>query len=72
LCDYLHWWTFLGAYMEIGECYFQQVVGIRSKKANGKRLDKSDEEFYRKHKADVDLRRDLTKDEQSVLDEWLR
>ena len=71
-CDYLHWWTFLGAYMEIGECYFQQVVGIRSKKANGKRLDKSDEEFYRKHKADVDLRRDLTKDEQSVLDEWLR
>lgn len=71
-CDYLHWWTFLGAYMEIGECYFQQVVAIRSKKAKSKKLDKSDEEFYRKHKADVDLRRDLTKDEQSILDEWLR
>ena len=24
--SYLHWWTFLGAYMEIGECLFAQVI----------------------------------------------
>jgi hypothetical protein len=68
---HLHWWTFLAAYMEIGECYFQQVVSIRMKKAQGKRLDKADEEFYRKHKADVDLKREMTDEEESILKEWL-
>ena len=30
---YTHWYTFLGGYMEIGECTFQNVVSIRSKRA---------------------------------------
>lgn len=67
----LHWWTFLGAYMEVGECYFQQVVGIRAKKARGKKLDKSDKEFYRKHKRDIDLRREMTKEEQELVRRWM-
>ena len=29
----VHWWTLLSAYMEIGDCYFAQIVGIRDKKA---------------------------------------
>ncbi len=32
--EYLHWWTFLGYYMEIREGLFAQVVTIRQKKAN--------------------------------------
>lgn len=67
----LHWWTFLAAYMEIGECYFQQVVSIRAKRARGKKLDKSDEEFYRKHRADVDLKRSITSEEEELLAEWI-
>lgn len=31
---YLHWWTFMGAYMEIGECLFSQIVSIRLKNRN--------------------------------------
>ena len=40
--EYLHWWTFLGAYMEIGECTFNTFVGIRDKKIRGKKLGKFD------------------------------
>jgi hypothetical protein len=67
----LHWWTFLGAYMEIGECYFQQVVGIRSKKARGKKLDKSDQEFYRKHREDIDLKREMSAEEEELVRRWM-
>lgn len=43
----VHWYTFLSAYMEIGDCFFAQVVGIRSKRHNGMKRDKSDQEFYK-------------------------
>ena len=67
----LHWWTFISAYMEIGECYFQQVVDIRRKKRDGKLKHKgSDWEFYKKHRKDIDLRRKLTEEEASLLAKW--
>jgi len=53
--EYLHWWTFLGYYMEIGECLFGQVVSIRDKKKRGKKLEKWEREFYRDNKAMIDL-----------------
>ena len=28
--EYLHWWTFISAYYEIGDCLFAQIVRIRS------------------------------------------
>lgn len=52
---YLHWWTFLSAYMEIGDCTFAQIVHIRSEKSQGKKLSKFDEEYYRKNRDIVDL-----------------
>lgn len=53
---YLHWWTFLGAYMEIGEGLFSAVISIRQKKAKGKKLDKAEMEFYRDNRKLVDLK----------------
>lgn len=29
---YLHWWSFISAYYEIGECLFAQVIRIRRKR----------------------------------------
>ena len=55
--DYMHWWTFLGYYMEIGECTLSTVVSIRNKKRKGKKLEKWEQEFYRDNKALVDLRK---------------
>ena len=37
---YMHWWTFLSAYMEIGQCSFTHIINIRDKKAKGKKLEK--------------------------------
>ena len=42
---YFHWWSFVSAYYEIGDCLFANIVRIRNLKAKGKTLDKSDREF---------------------------
>lgn len=68
--EYLHWWSFLSAYYEIGECLFSQVVSIRAKKAKHKPLDKQDQEFYRRNKKLVDLNCHETEEEKSLLGEW--
>lgn len=69
--EYMHWWTFLAAYQEIGgDCTFAQVVGIRYKKAAGKRLDKQEREFYRKNRKLVDFKRNYTTAEEKTLKAW--
>ena len=44
---YLHWWTFMGYYMGIGESALSTVVGIRHKMKAGKKLEKYENEFKR-------------------------
>jgi hypothetical protein len=63
---YLHWWTFLGAFGEIGEGLFSQVVHMRQKLAKGEKLDKAEKEFYRRNIELVKLR---TAEEQAEIDE---
>jgi hypothetical protein len=66
-----HWFDFVGAYMEIGECTFANVVSIRNKKMRGKKLEKWEEEFYRENRKIVDLKMKLTTDEEEFLNsEW--
>lgn len=67
---YLHWWSFLSYYMEIGDCLFAQVVAIRDKKARGKPLDKQEREFYRRNRKMVDLKTTYTEAEQNLLAAW--
>ena len=69
--EYMHWWTFMSAYMEIGDCLFAQIVRIRERKAKGKPLDKSDAEFYRKNRKIVDMKAQYTEQENAVLDAWM-
>lgn len=65
-----HWWSFLSCYMEIGDCLFAQVVRIREKKRSGKKLDKSDREFYQKNKKLVDLQTHYSAAELDLLEKW--
>lgn len=44
---YMHWWTFMAAYMGIGESALATVVSIRDKIAKGKKLEKYEQEFKR-------------------------
>ena len=63
----LHWWTFLAAYMEIGDCTFAQIVRIRKLMAEGKKLDKHDREWYRQNAHLVNIPTMLTREEFEFL-----
>lgn len=60
---YMHWWTFLGAYMEIGECLYANIVSIRSKKAKGKKLEKYEKDFYKENKKLIDFEKKYSEEE---------
>ena len=53
---YLHWWCFLAWFDAIGEGSFATVVAIRDKLRRGKRLENWELDFYRTHRAAVELR----------------
>ena len=61
--EYLHWWTFLGAYMEIGDCLFSQIVSVRGKRAKHKKLDTWEKEFIRENQELVELKKKYTEQE---------
>lgn len=42
---YIHWWTFMGYYLAIGESPLATIVGIRSKIMEGKKLEKHEKKF---------------------------
>lgn len=69
--EYLHWWTFIAAYMEIGECMFSFITGIREKQRKGIKLDRHEQEFYLKNREIVDLNSNLTKEEEDWINEIL-
>lgn len=62
--EYIHWWTFLGYFNEIGECNFTHIVGIRRKLNKNKKLEKHEREYYRDNKDVVDLKPPKTKEER--------
>lgn len=68
--EYMHWWTFMAAFNEIGDCTFAQVVRIRNLKARGKKLDKLDREWYRKNRDIVDIKRHYTDADDDLVKKW--
>lgn len=71
----VHWWTFLGWFMEIGECVYSQVLNVRNKKAKGKPLEKWEQEFYSANRKICDIQVRLTdaeKEEERRLNELLK
>lgn len=66
---YLHWWTFVGYYMEIGESQFSTVVSIRQKLKKHQNLDKTEKEYYHHNKSIVDLKLDISTEEIDELDQ---
>lgn len=66
--EYLHWWTFLGLFNEIGEGLFSAVVNIRTKKNKHKKLEKHEKEFYKENRSLIDLKVKLTEEEKADLE----
>lgn len=68
----LHWWTFMGAYQEIGsDCLFSQVVNIRDKLARGKKLEKYEREWLNRNRQLVDLKQKMSQAENDLASAWM-
>lgn len=70
---YLHYWTFMSAYMEIGgDCTFAQIVAIRDKRSRGKKLEKHEKEWLNRNRHLVDFKRKYTEADDEFLKQWIR
>lgn len=66
---FVHWWTFLSAFMEIGECTFSTFVSIRDKINRNIKLDKTEEKIYRDNIDKIKLKTHYDSTTQSLMDE---
>lgn len=67
---FVHWYTFMGYYISIGESVFATVVSIRDKIARGKKLEKHEREYKNENPQYFTSREEL--EEQAELEEWLK
>ena len=44
---YIHWWTFMGYYIAIGDSPLSTILGIRNKMLSNKKLEKYEQQFKR-------------------------
>ena len=71
--EYLHWWTFMGYFSEVGDSVLSTVVGIRNKIKRGKKLEKYEKDFkaHNPHYFIWDSRTaEQIQDEQDILSIW--
>lgn len=67
---YIHWWTFLSAYMEMKECVMTEIINIRSKMLRGKKLEKHEREWLRQNRDLVTLPTKYTAEDEEMLKKW--
>lgn len=68
--EYLHWWTFIGYYMAVGECTLSTIVGIRDKIARGRKLDDFEKEFKRDNPQYFRWKSQERESQQLIKDLW--
>lgn len=66
--EYLHWWTFVGFFMEIRESVYSTVLHVRAKKAKGKKMEKWEKDFWNANKKLCTLQTKLTAEEKAEKD----
>lgn len=66
--EYLHWWTFIGYFMEITDGAFATILSLRTKKAKHKPLEKWEQEFWRANNGICALKERLSAEEQAERD----
>ena len=69
--EYLHWRTFLSAYLEIPpESVFARVLRIREKLRAGKKLEKNERSWYNKNRDLVHLKPKFSRAEEELIEAW--
>lgn len=64
---FYHFWEFMSAFFETGECVFNTIVHQRKLKKTGKQS-KADKEWWVENRDIAELKVELTNDEQEILD----
>lgn len=67
--EFYHFWEFMSAFFESGECVFNTLVHQRKLKKTGKQT-KADKEWWAENREIAELKMTLTQDEQEVLDRF--
>lgn len=65
--EFYHFWEFVSAFYETGECVFNTIVHQRKLKKTGKQS-KADKEWWAENRDIAELKVELTSDEQEILD----
>ena len=65
--EFYHFWEFVSAFFETGECVFNTIVHQRKLKKTGKQS-KADKEWWAENRDIAELKVELTSDEQEILD----
>lgn len=66
--EYLHWWTFMSAFMQIKECTFSTYVEIRRKLNKGIKLEKYEAKIYKEHMMDIVIPKKYDRETQDLID----
>lgn len=72
--EYLHWWTFISLFQEVGEGQLSTIVSIRHKRATGKKLEKWEQDYYNENRDKVDFQKPIDPEEDAVnayFNRWL-
>lgn len=70
--SHLHWWTFLSWFHGIGEGQLSFLVGIREKRHRGEKLTAAEEDFYRRNRDRVDMKKACSAEEQAEKERLLK
>lgn len=62
---YMHWWTFLGYFMEISGSTYATVLELRGKRAKGKKLEKHEQEYWRQNRAICEIKPKMTAEDRA-------
>lgn len=68
--EYIHWWTFMGYFMEIKDSTYSTVLSLRQKKSRGKKLEKYEQEYWHNNRDICELKRKYTDEEKSEQEKW--
>lgn len=63
---YVHWWTFMGWFMEIGDGVYSNVLSLRQKKSKHKKLEKWEQEYWYANKDICELKTKYTAAEKAA------
>ena len=67
---FLHWWTFMAYFNAIGEGQLSTLVSIRDKLARSKKLERWEQEYYRKNASKVRLKTRYSCAEEELFKKW--